>query len=167
VDQTNDMTLLANRTERLVDSITNAILATAETAAQRIELAAQVAQVNQRMAAFGAVLEAVGAQKDTLTKRLSTATGATRLLVQRQIDVLSMQELAVLEQAGVPQQTATAALKQADERKLYVREGKRFLPLDGEGPVVQTLLPGLVGSDDGCGTNGNGTHSTNGHGDAT
>lgn len=66
----------------------------------------------------------------------------------------------MLEQAGVPEQTATAALTQAD-RKLYVRDGKRFLPLDG-GQDVQGL-PGIVRPAlNGCnGTNG--TAGTDGH----
>jgi hypothetical protein len=54
------MTQLTGRAEQLMDALADAIISTAEAAAERIDLAARVAQIQQRMAAFGAVLEAVG-----------------------------------------------------------------------------------------------------------
>jgi hypothetical protein len=43
----------------LVDALADAIISTAEAAAERIDLAARGAQIQQRMAAFGAALESV------------------------------------------------------------------------------------------------------------
>src|SRR4051794_12937604 len=126
----DQMAELTGRTERLVSALTNALVATAETAAERIELAAAVARVNQRMAAYGAVLDAVGVQRDALLKRLETARGATRLLLQAQISMLQAQEAAVLQKCGVGQEQAAQAISAAD-KKLYVRDGGRFVPLDG------------------------------------
>lgn len=134
----NDMQALVGRTERLVSAISDAILSAAEAAAERVELAAEVARVQQRLAAFGAVVEAIAAQKGVLVERLATAEGPARALLERQIEMLGMQELAVLERAGVPQAAAQHALAVADAAparppgsagKTYRREGKRFVRL--------------------------------------
>jgi hypothetical protein len=66
----SDMSQLTDRAERLIDALANAIMKTAEVAAEKIELASTVAEVRQRMAAFGAVLQAVGAQKAAVAKQL-------------------------------------------------------------------------------------------------
>lgn len=96
----NDMQALVGRTERLVSAISDAILSAAEAAAERVELAAEVARVQQRLAAFGAVVETIAAQKRVLVERLATAEGPARALLERQIELLGLQELAVLERAG-------------------------------------------------------------------
>jgi hypothetical protein len=135
------MRALTERTERLVDVLTSAILSTAEVAAERVELAAKVAQVQQCMRAFGAVLESVGAQKEVLLARLETATGPMKSLLLQQVEVLTAQEMAMLEKAGVAQPAARQALAVVDNGvasgtggargALYVRNGRRFARVDG------------------------------------
>jgi hypothetical protein len=125
-----NMEALVGRTERLVESITGAILSTAEAAAERIELASKVAQIQQRMSAFGAVLEAVGAQKAALEARAAALPhGPVLTLLERQVEALTAQELSVLEKAGVPQPVASAALAAPAEGEVYRREGRRFVPV--------------------------------------
>ncbi len=129
----NDMQVLVGRTEQLIASITDAILSSAEVAAERIELAANVARVQQRMAAFGAVLESVGAQKASLAKRLPEATGPTKTLLLKQIAMLAAQEIAILAKAGVAEPTAVAALEAVEAATdlttapTHRRQGRRFL----------------------------------------
>jgi hypothetical protein len=132
-----DMLALTGRVERLVGAFTGAMMATAEAAAERIELAAEVARVTQRMAAFGAVLEAVGAQKEALLERLGKSKGPTRALIEQQLLMLTAQEVAVLKKAGIDDGQATAAVAVADGggRALYVRDGRKFVPLEG-GPAA-------------------------------
>ena len=133
----NDMQALVGRTEKLVTSIAEAILSASETAAERIEVAAEVCRIQQRLAAFGAVVDAIAAQKRVLVERLATAEGPAKVLIGRQIELLELQELAVLERAGVPHATARHALAAADAApalppagdadKTYRRAGKRFV----------------------------------------
>jgi hypothetical protein len=135
----NEMDDLTARTERLVNAISGAILGTVEVAAERISLAAEVARVSQRMTAFSAVLEAVGVQKDALSVKLAAAKGPMRVLIRRQIDLLSAQEVAVLERAGAPAEAAKTAIE-ATDAPLYRRVGSRFLSVgdeagDSNGPV--------------------------------
>jgi hypothetical protein len=139
MSHSNDMQALVGRTERLVSAISDAILSAAEAAAERVELAAEVARVQQRLAAFGAVVEAIAAQKRVLVERLATTEGPARALLERQVEILGLQELAVLERAGVPHATAQHALAVADSaparlpaggtNKVYRRDGKRFVRL--------------------------------------
>jgi hypothetical protein len=143
--QNNDIQVLVNRTEQLIAAITDAILSSAEVAAERIELAANVVRIQQRMAAFGAVLESVGVQKEALAKRLPGTTGPAKTLLLKQIAMLASQEIAILEKAGVTEQTAVAALAAVDEPAepapttvpgpTHRREGRRFVRLAaGTGP---------------------------------
>ncbi|MCE9560857.1 MAG: hypothetical protein K8U57_02270 [Planctomycetes bacterium] len=139
MNASNDMQALVTRTEQLVNAISGAILSTTEIACERLELAAQVARVQQRMSAFGAVLEAVGTQKAALAARLADATGPLRKLLERQIEMLTVQEVAILEKAGVPQVMAEKALAAVDASSntdmpatTYRREGKRFVRLELE-----------------------------------
>ena len=141
----NEMQDLTARTERLVGAISGAILGTVEVAAERLSLAAEVARVAQRMTAFSAVLEAVAVQKDALVVKLAAAKGPMRVLIRRQIDLLSAQEVAVLERAGAPAQAAKTAIEAADA-PLYRRAGSRFLPVGG--PVGNG--DGGSGADDGA-----------------
>jgi|SRR5579883_579742 len=132
--QANDMNALVGRTEKLVTAISDAILSAAEAAAERVELAAEVARVQQRLAAFSAVVESIAAQKRVLVERFATVDGPAKALLERQIELLGLQELAVLERAGVPQATAQHALAATDvvptdNDKRYRREGKRFVQI--------------------------------------
>jgi acetolactate synthase small subunit len=133
----NDLNALVGRTEQLVTAISDAILSAAEAAAERVELAAEVARVQQRLAAFSAVVESIAVQKRVLVERLATADGPAKALLERQVELLGLQELAVLERAGVPQATAQHALAAVDAasallsaestNKTYRRDGKRFV----------------------------------------
>jgi hypothetical protein len=123
----NEMDAMSGRAERLIAALTGALMSTAEAAAERLELAAAVAAARQRLAAFACVLESVQAQKDALQNRLATAPPALRALYARQIEMLTLQEMAVLEKAGVPQESARQALALADATPLYERRGSRFL----------------------------------------
>ena len=55
---------LTERVNAIVDSLAGAFVQTAQTAAERITLAAQLAQVQARMAAFAGVLDAIGAPSE-------------------------------------------------------------------------------------------------------
>jgi len=133
----NDMQVLVSRTEQLIASITDAILASAEVAAERIELAANVARITQRMNAFGAVLESVGVPKEALAKQLPKATGPTKTLLLKQIAMLASQELSILSKAGVAEPTAVVALAAVEappeplpasaSSPTHRRDGRRFL----------------------------------------
>jgi hypothetical protein len=126
----NEMEQLAGRAEQLISALSNAILSTAEVAAERLELASKVAQVNQRLAAFSAVLDSIAAQREALETRMTTAKGAQRLLLQRQLDLLAAQEVAVLSKAGLDDSQARQALEVADEPS-YHRSGRRFVRSNG------------------------------------
>lgn len=134
-----DMAALTGRAERLIDAIAGAMLATAEAAAERVELAGKVAMIQQRMAAFAAVLEGVGAQKAALEARAAALPpGALRSLLERQVEALTGQELAVLERAGVPAPAAQSALAgpcptPPPPATLYRREGRRFTSAESNG----------------------------------
>jgi hypothetical protein len=73
MDNKNEMGALVTRTERLIGGLISALLATAEVAAEKVELAARVAQMQQRMTPFAAVLESVRAAKEALFAKLETA----------------------------------------------------------------------------------------------
>jgi seryl-tRNA(Sec) selenium transferase len=125
----NEMQVLVGRTELLIRAITDAILSSAEVAAERIELAANVARIQQRMSAFGAVLESVGAQKEALAKQVPNATGPTKALLLKQIAMLASQEVAILTKAGIAEPTAVAALAAVEvpTNPTHRRDGRRFL----------------------------------------
>ena len=96
------MSELTGRAEQLVDALADAIVSTAEAAAERIDLAARVARIQQRMAAFGAVLESVGAQKHALLLRLDDRAlpDSQRRLIEQQVSLLTAQESEILKRAG-------------------------------------------------------------------
>lgn len=105
---------ISDRTEAIIDKVCGAIMATVDVAAERLELAAELARVRQRMTAFGAVLDAVAAQKSALAERMKTAEGPTRSLLAHQIDMLTAQETAVLRRAGIAPDIASEVIEQAD-----------------------------------------------------
>lgn len=132
-----EMQVLVGRTEQLISAISDAILSSVEVAAERLELAANVARIQQRMSAFGAVLESVGVQKEALAKQLPTASGPTKSLLLRQIAMLASQEVAILTKAGIAEPTAVAALAAVEvpaepvsepiTSPTHRRDGRRFL----------------------------------------
>src|SRR4051794_33832280 len=110
MSSSNEMEKVVARADRLVEAVMGAILASTEVAAERLELASRLAQLQGRMAAFGALLEALGSARAQVLVRLGQAQGPARALLETQLAALGAQELAALEMAGVPQQTAAAAL---------------------------------------------------------
>lgn len=124
---------LAGRAGQLIGAVTDAIMSTVEVAAERVELAARVARVQTRMAAFGAVLEVIGEQKKALADRLADADGPAAALLKAQLAALTAQEMAVLEEVGMPEPAARAALVAADgDDARYRRDGKRFVRVAAE-----------------------------------
>lgn len=123
---------ISDRTEAIIDKVCGAIMATVDVAAERLELAAEVARVKQRMTAFSAVLDAVAAQKQALMDKLEEADGPARQLLGHQIELLTAQETAVLQRAGISAEIARPAIDAADhgdeDGQLYKRDGRRFVP---------------------------------------
>ncbi len=110
----NDLTAMSDRATRLIDALSGSIMSACEAAAEKIELAAEVARVTTRMAAVSTVLEVIGAQKMALASRLTSASGAMAALLGHQIEALSLQEVAVLKRIGVSAEVATQAVIQVD-----------------------------------------------------
>lgn len=132
------------RAEKLVDSITGAILSTLETAAQRIDLASQVAQARQRAEALAVVLEGASAQRMSLEARRDAAVGPMRLLLDAQVKAAQAAEVAILMRAGLSQEDAQAVFAPAlpapteaapaeteEPKPTHKREGRRFVPVNG------------------------------------
>jgi hypothetical protein len=136
-NQPNDMQALTERTERLISALTSAFMSSAEAAAERFELAARVAQINQRAQAFFNVLEITGAQKEAITVRLANAKGAMKLLLENQLASLDAQEVAILAKLGVEPSVAKMAIAEVDQQPApstngtHRREGKKFVPVNG------------------------------------
>lgn len=116
--QTNDVREMTGRAQRLIDAMAGAMMSAAEAAAEKVELAAQVARVEIQMQAVGSVLEVIGAQKDQLLTKALEAKGALRAAYLRQVDVLTAQEVGILQKIGVAPALAEEAVKAADEPKL-------------------------------------------------
>lgn len=123
---------MSSRADHLIDAIASSIISASEAAAERVELASQVARLQTRMAAFGAVLEAVGTQKEVLAGRLESAQGPMKTLIEAQINLLTEQETAILVRAGASRDQARNAVVETDE-PLYQRRGKRFERINGTG----------------------------------
>jgi hypothetical protein len=140
-----EMEALGHRAEKLVNALANAYMSAAEVAAEKIELASRVAQVRMRMTAFGAVLESIGAAKQPLLERLRTAGGPMKALLGYQIEVLTAQELAILEKVGVEPQQARNALTAVDTVRHYVRDGRRFRAVEGDTNGVHAQANGTEG----------------------
>jgi len=153
MDTQTSMSHLTGRAEQLVDALADAIISTAEAAAERLDLAARVAQIQQRMAAFGTVLESVGAQKQVLLNKLEEPElpEVQRQLVRQQIDLLTAQETEILKRAGATPHQAQQAIGAADEsngghmslpdhhlpgespdERLYRRDGRRFVRTEAD-----------------------------------
>lgn len=126
-DNTNStMEKMTERAERFINAIGSAFMTAGETAADQIQLSAQVVAIRQRMQAHQFVLEAVAAQKIQVLERMAQAKGALRLAYARQIEVLEAQEIGILKSLGIEEDTAKEALDSVEEDKIYRRNGRRF-----------------------------------------
>lgn len=126
-DNTNStMEKMTERAEKFINAIGSAFMTAGETAADQIQLSAQVVAIRQRMQAHQFVLEAVAAQKAQVLERMAQAKGALRLAYARQIEVLEAQELGILKSLGIEEDTAKEAIDSVEDDKLYRRNGRRF-----------------------------------------
>jgi hypothetical protein len=110
-----EMDTLVSRSERLINALTGAIMTTAEVAAEKIEMASEVARIKTRMAAFATVLEVVGVQKDTIREQIATARGPVKALLEAQLTALTQQEVGILAKVGVSPEAAATAVTVADQ----------------------------------------------------
>lgn len=133
----DDMKALTGQASRLISAISEAIMSSAEVAAERIKLASQVAQIEQRMAAYSVVLDTIQVQKDKLLEQAETAKGARKTLLLRQVEMLEAQEMGVLESIQVPAEVAQRAVQSVKlvedktEQASHKRQGRRFVPVNG------------------------------------
>jgi len=128
----SDLNDLADRTSGIIDAITGGILSSAEAAAERIQLAAEVAKINTRMEAFGSVLETIEARKQALEAKLETAGPTMKKLIGRQLELLTAQETSLLERVGVtaePEKPRLTARRASGQRQ-------ETLPVNGAAAAV-------------------------------
>jgi hypothetical protein len=126
-----DMDQMTNRAEQLIGAIASSIMSATEAAAERVELASRVAQIQARMSAFGAVLETIGTAKAAVLEQQKVAPGPLKALYTAQLKALTAQETAILAKVGVEPEAAEAAVRDADEHpKLYQRSGRKFQPVN-------------------------------------
>jgi hypothetical protein len=137
MDKPNDMTEMANRASQIVDSIASAMMSAAEVAAQKIQLASDLASMKMRLDAFGSVLDAIDAERTPLLEAMEAASGGKKAFLKRRIEMLNEQEMSVLEKASVP----TGVARQVVGK---VTKGMRF-------PAVEqrALVGSLNGNGDG------------------
>lgn len=113
-DVTNPMDAMVSRQEQLIDAWARSMMRTAEIAAERVELAAEIAAARQRMNAFGAVLESIAAQKQAVHELMTKASPAAKAMYTRNLKMLDAQEVAVLKRAGFDEAEAVKAIEAAD-----------------------------------------------------
>lgn len=128
----SDMNETAARAEKLVDSITSAIMTTVETAAERIELAAQVTAARQRAEALSAVLEGAIASRVALEARRDAAGGTMRALLDHQVRAMQAGEIAILVRSGLSEDVAKAVFALPEPKPTHRRDGRRFARVEGE-----------------------------------
>lgn len=122
-----DMTNLTARANKLIDALSESIMTAAEVAAERVQMASEVARIQSRMASFGAVLESIAAQKQPLLEKMATATGPIKAMYGKQVEMLTIQETAVLRQCGVSDDIAAKAVETADAgQPTHKRAGRKF-----------------------------------------
>lgn len=123
----NNVLELSDRAERLIDAIASGFMKTAQAAAERIQLASEVAIIKQKMTAYAAVLEMVELQKDSISKKIDSLpdNSPLRNLYCFQLEQLTLQELGILENAGVPVSAAETAIKQTDKLSYGRRKNKK------------------------------------------
>ncbi len=145
-----EMSALSDRTELLIQALTDATMTTAakviesaertvnvatDAAMARIEAGVEFAQMKATLGLRLAQLDMIGKTKTTYLKMRASAENeqnpaAVRLL-DFSIGLLTVQEMNVLESAGVPSETATKAIETADAKLLYQRDGRRFVSVEG------------------------------------
>lgn len=115
MNQQSEIEVMARRSEQLISAMTSALMTTMEVAADRLRLASEVSRIQQRLDAFSAVLDVIGAEKESIQAQLEVSKGASKSLLKRRLEMLTQQELTVLASAGVPDATATEAVQMADK----------------------------------------------------
>lgn len=91
------------RMDALVGALTSAFISTAEVAAERLSLAAQVARIKQRGDAFAEILEGIDARKlELVERRKKTSPAMGRLLTAQYMELERQEEAIVLKAYGEP-----------------------------------------------------------------
>jgi hypothetical protein len=138
----NEMTNLSDRTELLIQSLTNAVMGTADKVIQsaeqvvqistdaamaRIDASVEFAQMKATLGLRLAEIEAIGKQRKALLDMRAASDGeqAKVRLLDFHLEILTAREAGVLEAAGVPRDKALNAIADTDT-KLYRREGRAF-----------------------------------------
>jgi hypothetical protein len=122
----NNVLELSDRAERLIDAIAGGFMKTAQAAAERIGLASEVAIIRQRMAAYAAVLEMVGNQKESIINKIESLAenSPLRKLYLFQLEQLTAQEVEILQNAGLNNEIASNAIRNTDKLS-YGRKKKK------------------------------------------
>jgi len=122
----NNVLELSDRAERLIDAIAGGFMKTAQAAAERIGLASEVAIIRQRMAAYAAVLEMVGNQKESIINKIESLAenSPLRKLYIFQLEQLTAQEVEILQNAGLNNEIASNAIRNTDKLS-YGRKKKK------------------------------------------
>lgn len=110
MQENTNMETMTARAENLINAIAGSIMATAETAAEKIELSAKVASIRQKMEANQYVLESIDAQKRAVIEKRDNSRGSLKAAFNRQIKILETQEIAILKLMGVGDFEAQHAL---------------------------------------------------------
>lgn len=131
MSHTSPIELAAERTEQLTDILLDVMVRQMENAAEKWKLATDVVAARQKMAAYRTVLDLIGRDKIQLIGELEQADSVVmQTALRQQLSVMNRQERGILEQMGVPEDAVTEVIQKVD-RPLYVRDGKRFVPLNG------------------------------------
>jgi hypothetical protein len=122
----NNVLELSDRAERLIDAIAGGFMKTAQAAAERIGLASEVAIIRQRMAAYAAVLEMVGNQKESIINKIESLAenSPLRKLYLFQLEQLTAQEVEILQNAGLNNEIASNAIRNTDKLRLGRKKKK-------------------------------------------
>lgn len=142
----SEMSALSDRTELLIQALTDATMTTAakviesaertvnvatDAAMARIEAGVEFAQMKATLGLRLAQLDMIGKTKTLYLEMRSAALerepSKVRLL-DFNIEILTAQEMGVLQAAGVPAEKALKAVVETDA-KLYQRDGRRFAPV--------------------------------------
>lgn len=141
----SEMSALSDRTELLIQALTDATMTTAakviesaertvavatDAAMARIEAGVEFAQMKATLGLRLAQLDMIGKTKTLYLEMRAAALerepSKVRLL-DFNIEILTAQEMGVLQAAGVPAEKALKAVVETD-KKLYERQGRAFRP---------------------------------------
>ncbi len=129
VDRAGDVA--AEKMRGRMDADLERIDQTAKTEVEKIRLEGEVQRVQVRMMSFMSVLESIGAAKVPLLERHATAEGPQKATLTKFLEMLTAQEVAVMQKAGLAPEVAQQAIGFVDGTPVYVRKGKKFVKQAG------------------------------------